>query len=609
MKFLCSFPGIGSRQWPLGVLAVLLIAGCSTLSFRGQSPEPAVSTDTEENRGPRLVAELTIPLGLTYQKGEAVALVTGLAGTGSDPPNSSRRNVLLNEMQRHDVKNPNQVLSWPSTSLVLVRGYIPPGAQDGDRFDVEILTPSRSETSSLRSGWLMQSQLRELAVLGGSIRSGLPIGLAAGPVVVDSLFKGDDDSVYQIRGRVLGGGVVKHTRSLGLGVRSKAGSIRSAMMIASAINKRFHTFEHGIKRGVANPKQDDLIELDVDSRYRNNLVRYMRVIRSIAIGPRAAELANRLPDLERQLLDPATAARASLQLEAIGNPAVETLRKGLTASQFEVRFYAAESLAYLDEADAVETLGEATRRVAAFRWHALTALAAMDHVSAYDVLSELLHMPSAETRYGAFHALHTRNSGSPIIAGEWLGQQFSLHVIVTRGEPMIHFSRNRRPEIVLFGHQIPISPPQFLSAGKRILITSTEGGRLKVSRFAPNEQTSFVECSADVESMIRAIHQLGGGYAETLEAVRAAKKRGLLQVRLAVEARPRASRRYRNTRIEETDTAVAQGSQPASPLPDLFSNRLDSQKDAKKVKKKRAASQTVEEEKPGFFVRMTSWFR
>ena len=607
MKSRCSISGTSQWRLPLGGVAVLLIAGCSSLSFRGQSPEPVVSTD-EESNGPQLVAELTIPLGLTYQKVESVALVTGLPGTGSDPPNGSRRQVLLNEMQRHDVKNPNQVLSWPSTSLVLVRGFIPPGAREGDRFDVEVLTPRRSETSSLRGGWLMQSQLRELAVLGGSIRSGLPIGLAAGPVVADTLFKGADDTINETRGRVLGGGLVKHGRSLGLGVRSRAGSIRSAMLIASAINKRFHTFEHGIKKGVANPKQDDLIELDVDSRYRNNLVRYMKVIRSIAVGPDTAELANRLPELELELVDSATSARAALQLEAIGKPAIETLKKGLMAGEFEVRFYAAESLAYLDEADAVATLGEAARQKPAFRWHALTALAAMDHVSAYDVLSELIHLPSAETRYGAFHAIHTRNSGSPIIAGEWLGEEFSLHVVVTRGEPMLHFSRNRRPEIVLFGHQIPISPPQFLSAGKRILITGTDTGRLKVSRFAPNEQTAYLVCPADVESMIRAIHQLGGGYAEVLEAMRAAKRGELLQARIAVEATPRASRRYGRRNTDDSQSEAAGTAKPVNPLPDMFSNRLDSERSVSNEDKKPATVQP-EEEKPGFFGRMTSWFR
>ena len=87
MKSRCRIFGTSRWHLPLGGIVFLLVAGCSSLSFRGQSPEPVVSTD-DQNDGPQLVAQLTIPLGLTYQKVESVALVTGLPGTGSDPPNS-----------------------------------------------------------------------------------------------------------------------------------------------------------------------------------------------------------------------------------------------------------------------------------------------------------------------------------------------------------------------------------------------------------------------------------------------------------------------------------------------------------------------------------------
>jgi len=39
------------------------------------------------------------------------------------------------------VDNPNEVLMSPNTSLVLVRGFLRPGTQEGDRFDVEVRIP------------------------------------------------------------------------------------------------------------------------------------------------------------------------------------------------------------------------------------------------------------------------------------------------------------------------------------------------------------------------------------------------------------------------------------------------------------------------------------
>ena len=59
----------------------------------------------------------------------------------------------------------------------------------------------------------------------------------------------------------------------------------------------------------------------------------------------------------------------------------------------------------------------------------------MDHVAAYEALNELLHVPSAETRYGAFRALRTRNAADPLVRGESLGGGFAYHVISSDDVP------------------------------------------------------------------------------------------------------------------------------------------------------------------------------
>ena len=109
--------------------------------------------------------------------------------------------------------------------------------------------------------------------------------------------------------------------------------------------------------------------------------------------------------LEQQLGDPLTAANAAMRLEAIGNDqAKRDSQQGLASNDPEVRFYAAEALAYLDETAAVEPLADVARDEPAFRVNALAALSAMDDVMAYDALRALLEVSSAETRYGAFRA-------------------------------------------------------------------------------------------------------------------------------------------------------------------------------------------------------------
>jgi len=112
------------------------------------------------------VGDLAIPFGMFPVKLEAVGLVSGLHGTGSDPEPSPQRAMLIAEMQRRNVENPNQLLA---TALFAgARARLPaPGTQKGDRFDVEVRVKDRSETPSLRGGYLLETRLSDLAVIYG----------------------------------------------------------------------------------------------------------------------------------------------------------------------------------------------------------------------------------------------------------------------------------------------------------------------------------------------------------------------------------------------------------------------------------------------------------
>ena len=202
-------------------LALGTCLGCMNPILRQQSPEARL--DLPPTPDVPLIAEYTHPYGMDYTKIEAVSLVTGLAGTGSDPPPSPQRATLLDDMNRRGVDHPNDVLASPDTSLVLVRAYLRPGIQQGDRYDVEVRVPSRSETTSLRGGWLLPARLTEMAVLGEQIRQGSVLGKAEGPVLVDPSADPKKDPALVTRGRVLGGGVAHKSRSLGLVVSRQIG--------------------------------------------------------------------------------------------------------------------------------------------------------------------------------------------------------------------------------------------------------------------------------------------------------------------------------------------------------------------------------------------------
>ena len=84
----------------------------------------------------------------------------------------------------------------------------------------------------------------------------------------------------------------------------------------------------------------------------------------------------------------------------------------------EVRFYAAEALAYLDVTEAVDPLAKVVRDEPAFRVNALAALSAMDDGAAYEALRTLLSAKSAETRYGAFRAMTAMTPNDSLLVGE-----------------------------------------------------------------------------------------------------------------------------------------------------------------------------------------------
>lgn len=601
-----------SRRAALARLASLsglcLATGCQGPLFRSQSPEPAVQV--EEESPVKLVGDLAGATGLGFLKLEGIGLVTGLANTGSDPPPSTLRTRLIAEMQSHDVKHPNKVLASPTTSMVLVVGFLPPGVQKGDIIDVGVVLPSGSETKSLKGGWLMQTRLRQTAIIGGTVTTGHISGLARGNVLVGAVFDSGNDEMLLKRGRVLAGGISQMSRPLGLRLRGDGQSAMTTSLIGSAVNARFHTFERGIKKGVATPKDDKQVELLLHPRYRHNVARYVRVVGSVPLRETPLERAQRLESLERQLFEPTTAALAAVRLEAIGQDGTKTLQKALTANDVEVRFYAAEALAYLDEADATAVLTDTAKKEPALRWHALTALAAMDHVGAYEALAELLNENSAETRYGAFRAMRARNPNDPLVRGEMLGDEFHYHVLNSSGDPMIHFSRHRRAEIVVFGNDLRMHPPGALFAGKEIIVKALGKDRIKVSRFTPGKEDRHEECSTSVDQVIRAVMRLEGTYADVMQVLQEAKRGNYLDARVVIDAVPQPDRELvrKEPSGESTEDPFAGRPkvQSANPLPELFQNpQGDVQEESPSSDE--SASEEPDKPKAGIFGKMKGW--
>ncbi len=146
---------------------------------------------------------------------------------------------------------------------------------------------------------------------------------------------------------------------------------------------------------------------------------------------------------------------------------IPVLCKGLKSKRSRGAFLLGGALAYLDDSSPADALYEACRDVRAFRWRALAALSVMEQYTAQERLAALMNEPSAETRYGAFRALRTMNHLIQRYAVKCSAKQLWLHIVNSTGEPMVHLSRSRRPEVVIFGRNLRIQPPTFFMQATR----------------------------------------------------------------------------------------------------------------------------------------------
>ncbi len=533
--------------WSLLFSTVLI--GCAEItSFRSQNPEDEdeINLEKQEVQTDYLSKMITIA-GTQFSEVQCVGLVVNLKGTGGADPPSIYRSWLLDDMRRRNVRNPNQILDSPNTALVLVRAYIPPVVKKGDTFDVEVALPPNTDATSLRGGWLLECDLTEQAIVPGRAPlKGHRWAKAKGPILVSAGATEDSPAAVLLkRGRVLGGGKAIKERTLGIHLQSEFRSFRNSQRVARRINQRFFGYKHSQRKGLATPKTDEYIQLDMHENYKNNHARFLQVIRQIAFRENSVQERGRIDRLLKSLQYPPTAAISALRLEAIGKNAIPFLKQALESPSLEVRFYAAEALAYLDDDSGVHDLIEAARQERAFRVYAFAALSTIDKPETFYGLRQLINEESVETRYGAVRALWTLDKNDPFIRGENMNDEFTLHVLPSSADPLVHVTRTHKAEIVVFGDDQRLQTPLALAAGSRIMINAKSGSdTVVISRFQVGKEDQIREVSANVAEVIRAVAAMGASYPDVAQMLAEADAQYNLPGRLEVDALPQGGRVY-----------------------------------------------------------------
>ena len=576
-----------SRRHLLWLISGLLAAGCTKpwmkeppneLEMKGKSVRDVLNSEDH----PRLIHEVASTVGFTPRVFESFGLVAGLVGTGGDCRPSHQRDYLIKEMRANGVKDPNSIMSSPSTAVVQVRTLAPPGIQRNQRTDAIVKLSSLCEASSLEYGNLLEARLQEIQVLGGAALKGMEKARVKGPIVhIPKGFRDPDGKAntevdYRV-GIILGGARMLDPRILGLHIQDGLAHVMTSNAVSKAINEQYFIFDGSKRRGVATPKDSDFIQIDVPHRYSLDPDHFFNVLLHTSFLERPAERQARLDTVALALRDPTTARRAALQLEALLKEGIPMLRTGLENADREVRFYCAYSLAYLDDPASVPVLESLAAEVPAFRKQAITGLSVIARIEGRYALERMLQHPEPEVRYGAIDALRFREDASQLISTTSLGSVVDL-VDIPSDIPLLAISLQERPEIAFFGADAPLPFIDYLEISPR-LVVRTDGNELRLRTFMPSQGDMTVNAMPTVRGLVEGIHKAGGTYNDMVQCLDRLNERKLLTVPIAFNPRPSFGRTYFRDTLEADLDAKDFSSEVADERPEIRQAEEDKPKE------------------------------
>jgi len=457
-----------SRLCALGVLtcaaAAILAAGLSCTK-----PKP-----TE----PRIPREVEIPAYLKDTIGEVArfagregvpvqgyGFVTGLDGTGTKVMPPGIRQQILDMMRRHKVDKAEEVLASPDNAVVMVMGVLPPGIGKGEPFDLEVRAVPTTETTSLEGGFLLDCDLAQVVADRGVAARGEILAKGRGSIFV-SPFSGDEKSKASADpriGRVLTGGRALKARQFRLILLTA--SVRTADQITRLVNARFP----GAAKGTPDPGR---VDLAIPREYQGDEVHFLDLVGATYLRESPDARDRRLDLLVETMQAGKDLDRVALCLEAMGPSVMPRLRPLASHPSEAVRFYVGQTMANLQDAQAVSVLEPiALADASEFQEMAVESLGRLKSGIGLGVLGRALGTRSARVRVAAWQAM--ARIAPRMFVSRVFRDKFVLSMIAVKGEPFVYVSRTLMPQIAIFG-DVSVRPP-VLAETRRVVATAREG--------------------------------------------------------------------------------------------------------------------------------------
>jgi hypothetical protein len=410
---------------------------------------------------------------------KGIGIVVGLSNTGSsDCPPAVRdylRQYILTQVGQRKTVDADMMINSRDTAVVLVEGFILPGAVRQEAFDVRVTALPGTQTTSLEGGRLYTTDLKFVSKVEEVITSSKTLALAAGTVYIDNIAEPKPD---QRTGFVLGGGRVTQKQQLMLAIYKP--DFGTVALIRNRINERFG-------KDTAIAASDSIIYLNLPERFNDRKVRFIELVKSLYIGTTAVAEDREIFSLVESLKKDPEKEKYETGLEAIGKPAVEKLLPLLESENLQTRFSAAKCLLNIGDDRGLKYLRDFAQNTASpFRLAAIEAVGnAGSERNVITLMSRLVRDNDYNVRFTAYKFLQKYDDAS--IIRTTVGKDFYIDQIIQLSPKTVYISRKDEARIVLFGAPIDCEQDIFIESddGQIIINALPDEKRISIMRKHP----------------------------------------------------------------------------------------------------------------------------
>jgi hypothetical protein len=135
---------------------------------------------------------------------------------------------------------------------------------------------------------------------------------------------------------------------------------------------------------------------------------------------------------------------------------------------------------------------------------------------------------------------------------------FELYVVDVEGPPLVHVTRSRRCEVVIFGRRQKMLTPVVLGGASAYLINAApDDAKIEVSRVGAGAADRRLSVVPELAEVVRALANLGATYPEILEVLNGADRQKNLAGPLVIDAMPEANQVYERSQLAGVDLETA----------------------------------------------------